>query len=226
MGSHAKARSTGRKTALGALAVGATLTGVGLTAAALDPATAVLTAGSAPGNAAAIQLSGLADPVAVSPVAAPVRSLAAAPSTAAGFLPNSVHGSAATVLHSVGTVAKGVTTRTVSVSTGSVVPSAGPSGSNSATEGYTGKHRSQTRSAAPPSDTTPLAAQSPSSSAPPASTAATPGTATPTQPTNTRPATGLPLVSDLLSGVGSGAPTGPLSGLLGADPLVGLLAGL
>ena len=44
MGSHAKPRTTGRKTALGALALGATLTGVGLTAAALDPATAVLTA--------------------------------------------------------------------------------------------------------------------------------------------------------------------------------------
>ena len=58
MGSHAKPRTTGRKTALGALALGATLTGVGLTAAALDPATAVLTAnGSNEGGTT--QLSGL-----------------------------------------------------------------------------------------------------------------------------------------------------------------------
>lgn len=40
MGSHAKPRTRVRSAALGALAVGATLTGVGLTAAALDPAMA------------------------------------------------------------------------------------------------------------------------------------------------------------------------------------------
>ena len=85
MGSHAKTRTTGRKTALGALAVGATLTGVGLTAAALDPATAVLTAGSVPGGSAAIQLSGLATPVALSAdsTSTDPASLAAAPLTAA-----------------------------------------------------------------------------------------------------------------------------------------------
>ena len=80
MGSHAKPRTTGRKTALGALALGATLTGVGLTAAALDPATAVLTAnGSDEGGA--IQLSGLSTPVSLdlTPAADPITDLTAAP---------------------------------------------------------------------------------------------------------------------------------------------------
>ena len=63
MGSHSKPRTTGRKTAVGALALGATLTGVGLTAAALDPATAVLTASSAD-EGGITQLSGLSTPVA------------------------------------------------------------------------------------------------------------------------------------------------------------------
>jgi len=80
MGSHAKPRTTGRKTALGALALGATLTGVGLTAAALDPATAVLTANGAD-EGAATQLSGLSSPVSLSlsPAADAIPDLSSAP---------------------------------------------------------------------------------------------------------------------------------------------------
>jgi hypothetical protein len=80
MGTHAKPRTTGRKAALGALAVGASLTGVGLIAAALDPSTAVLTADGAAGDGAT-QLSGLSSPVSLdlSPAAASVTDLTPAP---------------------------------------------------------------------------------------------------------------------------------------------------
>ena len=82
MGSHAKPRTTGRKTAVGALALGATLTGVGLTAAALDPATAVLTAsGADEGGIGIAQLSGLSTPVAMNlaPAAESIPDLSSAP---------------------------------------------------------------------------------------------------------------------------------------------------
>ncbi|WP_034267362.1 hypothetical protein [Actinospica robiniae] len=177
MGSHAKTRTTGRKTALGALAVGATLTGVGLTAAALDPATAVLSAGSAPGAGAAIQLSGLADPVAISPQTSTLTALTAAPAT-------STVGSAASSAGSTGKAVRGTVhqvTSAIAARSGGSVPDAATStsrpvlstpeqsstpaaagsgqsairpiqqGSGALTSGYTGKHR-QARSAPTPTD--------------------------------------------------------------------------
>jgi hypothetical protein len=80
MGTHAKPRTTGRKAALGALAVGASLTGVGLIAAALDPATAVLTATGAD-EGGTTQLSGLSSPVSLdlTPAADSITDLSAAP---------------------------------------------------------------------------------------------------------------------------------------------------
>jgi hypothetical protein len=81
MGTHAKPRTTGRKAALGALAFGASLTGVGLIAAALDPSTAVLTATGAD-EGGTTQLSGLSSPVSLdlTPAADSITDLSAAPS--------------------------------------------------------------------------------------------------------------------------------------------------
>jgi hypothetical protein len=80
MGTHAKPRTTGRKAALGALAFGASLTGVGLIAAALDPSTAVLTA-TGEGDGGTTQLSGLSSPVSLdlTPAADSVTDLTSAP---------------------------------------------------------------------------------------------------------------------------------------------------
>ncbi|HET9170820.1 MAG TPA: hypothetical protein VFN97_15390 [Actinospica sp.] len=80
MGSHAKPRTTGRRAALGALALGASLSGVGLIAAALDPSTAVLTATGADGEGGT-QLSGLSSPVGLdlNPTADTIANLSAAP---------------------------------------------------------------------------------------------------------------------------------------------------
>jgi hypothetical protein len=168
MGSHSKPRATGRKTALGALAVGATLTGVGLTAAALDPATAVLSADSAPGNGSSIQLSGLADPVAISPqtVTTTLRVLTAAPSTA------SIPSTSAAATKTVSTVAhstpakvsrpitSAISSRSAKTRSTSADSSSGKTairpirqGSGTLTSGYTGKHR-QTRTAPAPVDQT------------------------------------------------------------------------
>jgi hypothetical protein len=92
MGSHAKPRTTGRKAALGALTLGASLSGVGLIAAALDPATAVLTATGADGEGAT-QLSGLSSPVSLdlTPAADSIENLssAALPSTSTSSAPAS-----------------------------------------------------------------------------------------------------------------------------------------
>lgn len=80
MGSHAKPRTTGRKAALGALALGASISGVGLIAAALDPATAQLTA-TGPDGEGATQLSGLSSPVSLdlTPAADSITNLSSAP---------------------------------------------------------------------------------------------------------------------------------------------------
>lgn len=88
MGTHAKPRTTGRKAALGALAFGASLTGVGLIAAALDPATAVLTASGAD-EGGTTQLSGLSSPVSLdlTPAADSVTDLSAAPLQPANGVP-------------------------------------------------------------------------------------------------------------------------------------------
>ena len=120
MGSHAKPRNPGRKTAIGALALGATLTGVGLTAAALDPATAVLTASGTDGGGAT-QLSGLSNPVGMSltPAADDIANLSSAPFGTGGIasLTNSVNDSASGALQTAGTLAKTATSGTLDVST-------------------------------------------------------------------------------------------------------------
>jgi len=66
MGSHAKPRTRVRSAALGALAVGATLTGVGLTAAALDPVTATTDGGPFTTDPVDYTAGGLGAPVPVS----------------------------------------------------------------------------------------------------------------------------------------------------------------
>lgn len=120
MGSHAKPRTPGRKTAIGALALGATLTGVGLTAAALDPATAVLTA-SGTDDGGTTQLSGLSNPVgmSLSPAADDITDLSAAPLGTGGIaaLTNAVNGTASGALESAGTLAGQATSGTLDVST-------------------------------------------------------------------------------------------------------------
>jgi hypothetical protein len=120
MGSHAKPRTPGRKTAIGALALGATLTGVGLTAAALDPATAVLTA-SGTEDGGSTQLSGLSNPVgmSLSPAADDITNLTAAPFGTGGIavLTNAVNGTASGALGSAGTVVGTATSGTLDVST-------------------------------------------------------------------------------------------------------------
>jgi hypothetical protein len=68
MGTHAKPRTRVRTVALGTLAVGAALTGVGLTAAALDPIGPSLADGSAGGDPVDLQASGLGAPVPVADV--------------------------------------------------------------------------------------------------------------------------------------------------------------
>ena len=167
MGSHAKTRTTGRKTALGALAVGATLTGVGLTAAALDPATAVLSADSAPGAGTEIQLSGLADPVAISPQAVTLTALTAAPATSVGSLTGSAAKAVGATRPDAGSAAPAAAAAPAPVKLSSGRPvrstpeqsstpaaqSSGQSairpiqqGSGALTSAYTGKHR-QVRSA-------------------------------------------------------------------------------
>ncbi|HEV2345109.1 MAG TPA: hypothetical protein VGS97_13515 [Actinocrinis sp.] len=65
MGSHAKPRTRVRSAALGTLAVGATLTGVGLTAAALDPGDATLADGTIGTDPVDFAASGLGAPVPV-----------------------------------------------------------------------------------------------------------------------------------------------------------------
>jgi hypothetical protein len=88
MGSHARPRTTGRKAALGALALGASISGVGLIAAALDPATAVLTATGAD-DEGATQLSGLSSPVSLdlTPTADSIANLSSAPLPSASTSP-------------------------------------------------------------------------------------------------------------------------------------------
>ena len=128
MGSHAKPRTTGRRAVLSALALGTTLTGVGLTFAALDPATAVMNA-SGPDEGGAIQLSGLSTPVSLdlSPAADSVADLSAAPlqplrpitgSATGGSSDGSPSGTGKRALaDSVGSVAKNATS-TTTTSTG------------------------------------------------------------------------------------------------------------
>lgn len=68
MGTHAKPRTRVRSIALGTLAVGATLTAVGLTAAALDPTGANLADGTQAGDPVDLAASGLGAPVPVADV--------------------------------------------------------------------------------------------------------------------------------------------------------------
>jgi hypothetical protein len=154
MGSHAKPRTTGRKAALGALALGASLTGVGLIAAALDPATAVLTA-SGPDDEGATQLSGLSSPVSVdlSPAADSIANLSAAPLPTAGALAATSRQSAA---DSAGSVVRHA--RSAGASGGSsgsrdaVKPIEGSNPTTGSGSGYTGKHKAA-GSGTPPTET-------------------------------------------------------------------------
>ena len=239
MGSHAKPRATGRKTALGALALGATLTGVGLTAAALDPATAVLTA-SGPDQSGATQLSGLSSPVAddLGPAADGMTVLSPAPLGNVSSLTNSLNGSTGGALQSAGSPAKTATSGTLDVSSkapgtqtgvkpikagtpvsgsspasSSSSSSSGSSGSSessgsSGSSGYIGRHV-RTRSAAPPSDSTPLAGQ--------VSTGAA-STASSVLPLVQGVVSNVPVVSSLVQGSGVGSTVGGL-------PLVGSVLG-
>lgn len=234
MGSHAKPRTTGRKAALSALALGATLTGLGLTAAALDPATAVLNA-SGTDEGGAIQLSGLSTPVSLdpSPAADSITDLTAAPLQPVNQVVGTVLGSAATS-GSVGSAVKHVTSSAhpTSSSTGtenSIKPivastpgaSSGRSGTSGAPttsttpttssgsgSGSTGKH-TQPRSAAPPAADTALG--SPAAS-----------TVPPVPTVTSGPATVLPMVQGLVSKV---PVAGSVTGLAGSLPLVGPLLG-
>jgi hypothetical protein len=245
MGSHAKPRTTGRRTAIGALALGATLTGVGLTAAALDPATAVLTA-SGPGDGGQTQLSGLGDPVGtgLSPAADGIPDLASAPLANIGSATNTVNGTASGALQSAGSAIKTVTSGTLDISskapgtqdTIKPIAASAPAGSGggvtSATStgpssGYTAKH-AMTRSAPPPSGTGPLASTAASGLA---------STAGSVLPLAQSLLGNVPLVSSLVQGSGV---TGTASGLLGTasgtvggtadgssgDPVSGAVGGL
>jgi len=159
MGSHAKPRTTGRKAALGALALGASISGVGLIAAALDPATAVLTATGAD-DEGATQLSGLSSPVSLdlTPTADSIANLSSSP------LPSTSNSSvpAATAQH--GTEASVDWFTKPARATTSAARSSGTSGSGSETavkpivysnptkssgSGSTGKHK-VTSSGTPP----------------------------------------------------------------------------
>jgi hypothetical protein len=258
MGSHARPRTTGRKTALSALALGATLTGVGLTAAALDPATALLTASGTDGGGAT-QLSGLSTPVAtdLSPAADGITTLSSAPLGNISALTNTVNGTAGSALQSAGSLAKTATSGTLDVSTKAVgtqngvkpikatVPtsdttapttssSGSPAPTTSATStgtgtdtGYSGKH-AKTRSAAPPSDVTPLAAEATSGAA---------STAASVLPLAQGLLAKVPVVSSLAQGSGvtgtaggllqtaSGTVGGTVDGTSG-DPIAGAVGGL
>ena len=233
MGSHAKPRATGRKTALGALALGATLTGVGLTAAALDPATAVLTA-SGPDQSGATQLSGLSSPVAddLGPAADGMTVLSPAPLGNVSSLTNSLNGSTGGALQSAGSPAKTATSGTLDVSSkapgtqtgvkpikaGTPVSGSSPASSSSSSSssssgssgssGYIGRHV-RTRSAAPPSDSTPLADQ--------VSTGAA-STVSSVLPLVQGVVSNVPVVSSLVQGSGVGSTVGGL-------PLVGSVLG-
>jgi hypothetical protein len=226
MGSHAKPRTPGRKTAIGALALGATLTGVGLTAAALDPATAVLTASGTDGGGST-QLSGLSDPVGLnlSPAADDITNLTSAPLGLGGVASttNGVNGTASGALESVGGLTKTLTSGTLDVSTkapgtqnaikpiaasaltasrpagGSSTGSAAPAASSG---GYTGKH-AKARSAPAPAAGTPLASSAASGLA---------SSAGAVLPLAQGLLSKVPVVSSLVQGTGL---TGTAGGLLG-----------
>lgn len=138
MGIHAKSRARGRTIALGALAAGATLTGLGLTAAALDTAggTAI---GAAPGDGIGQNYfadggdpSGLGSPVTVADVVpanlTPAARLAPDPSTGGKSIGKTAgSGGAPTVA---GTSGQGTGDRP---SDGTTASGAGADGSNGAT---------------------------------------------------------------------------------------------
>jgi len=235
MGSHAKPRTTGRKTALGALALGATLTGIGLTAAALDPATAVLTANGSD-EGAGTQLSGLSSPVSLSlsPAADAIPDLSSVPfqstnaANAASALTRAT-GSGTTydptggTVDSAGSVIRRVTSGAASTGTeGSVKPivastptstststkSSGSGSSGSSGSGYTGKH-AQPAPAAPPSAITPL------------TSAVTSTVATVTSTTSKV----LPAVESLVSKIPVVSTVVQDTGLLGSSPAASSVSG-
>ena len=239
MGSHAKPRTPGRKTAIGALALGATLTGVGLTAAALDPATAVLSASGTDGGGAT-QLSGLSNPVgmSLSPAADDIADLTSAPLGTGGIasLTNAVNGSASGALESAGTVLGKATSGTLDVSTqapgttrqNAIKPiaasaltasqptaaTAAPAGSSTATPSAPATTSGASSGGYPAKHAKTRSAPPPAETAPLASTAASglASSAGAVLPLAQGLLGDLPVVSTLVQGTGV---TGTTSGLLG-----------
>jgi hypothetical protein len=232
MGSHAKPRTTGRRAALGALALGASISGVGLIAAALDPGTAVLTATGAD-DEGATQLSGLSSPVSLdlTPTADSIADLSSAPlpSTSTSSVP-------ATAQH--GTEASAVDWFTKPVrSTTSTTSSSGASGSGSETavkpivysnptkssgSGSTGKHK-VTSSGTPPTGASGITSAIQDATAPVTSAvqnAVAPVTSTVAQvlPAVQSLVSQVPVVSTLVQDTGA-------SGTVSSVPLVGGLLG-
>lgn len=244
MGSHAKPRTTGRKAALSALALGATLTGLGLTAAALDPATAVLNAGGTD-EGGAIQLSGLSTPVSLdlSPAADSITDLSAAPLQPVNRVVGSAGGSAGgttlgfpTTTGSVSPAVKHVTSTPHSTgsSTGtenSIKPivastpgaSSGKSGTSTTSTPSSGSSGSSSSGSGSGSNSGSTGKNTqPRSAAPPAADTALGSPAASTVSTVTSsPSTALPMVQSLLSKV----PVGSVTDVVGSLPLVGSLLG-
>jgi hypothetical protein len=233
MGSHAKPRTTGRKAALGALALGASISGVGLIAAALDPATAVLTATGAD-DEGATQLSGLSSPVSLdlTPTADSIANLSSAP------LPSTSTSPVPAVAAQHGTESSTVDWFTKPVrSTTSTARSAGTSGSGSETavkpivysnpakpsgSGSTGKHK-VTSSGTPPTGASGITSAIQDAADPVASavqSAVAPVTSTVAQvlPAVQSLVSQVPVVSTLVQDTGA-------SGTVSSVPLVGGLLG-
>lgn len=225
MGSHAKPRTTGRKAALGALALGASLSGVGLIAAALDPATAVLTANGTDEEGGATQLSGLSSPVSLdlTPAADSIKELTSAPvqsatTSAASAVTSSVQHSAPEFVSWFSKPTKSTT------SASSTSGKSGSSGTETAVKPIvysnpakpTGSSNSGTHtvtgSGAPPTDTSGITSAIQDAVSPVTS-----------QTTNVLPAvqnlvSQVPVVSTIIQDTGSG-------GTVSSLPLVGTLLG-
>jgi hypothetical protein len=223
MGTHAKPRTTGRKAALGALAFGASLTGVGLIAAALDPSTAVLTA-TGGDEGGTTQLSGLSSPVSLelTPAADSITNLSSAPLPSTSTpLPAAAtqHGTQETVSWFSKPDRSTTTARHASPSSGT----AGSSGSETAVKpivastptsssgSSTGKHK-VTGSGAPPTDTSGVTSAIQDAVSPVTSAVAQ------VLPVVQQLVSQVPIVSTLVQDTGA-------SGTVSSLPLVGTLLG-
>jgi hypothetical protein len=234
MGSHAKPRTTGRKAALGALALGASISGVGLIAAALDPATAVLTATGAD-DEGATQLSGLSSPVSLdlTPTADSIANLSSAPlpSTSTSSVPAATaqHGTQSSTVDWFTKPARTTTSTTRSSGTSgsgpetAVKPIVYSNPTTSSGSDSTGKHK-VTSSGTPPTGASGITSAIQDASAPATSAvqnAVAPVTSTVAQvlPAVQSLVSQVPVVSTLVQDTGA-------SGTVSSLPLVaGLLGG-